>query len=136
MAQTQTMELTDYYQRVQKMGNLRTPAHGRRWSGAVLKTLGLNLDGKTKKKLARALPPELAEDLTRTFWLLHFRDPNLSGHEFQSQVARRSGNTDADFARFPILAVFHHLKQLIDPDLSQQVAQSLSPEVAELWRQA
>jgi len=136
MTQTQTMELADYYQQIQTMGNLRTPAHAQRWSAAVLRTLGLNLDGKTKKKLAKALPSELADDLTRAFWLLHFRDFSLSSHEFQNQVARRSGNTDANFARVPILAVFHQIKQLVDSDVSDQVANSLSPQVAELWRQA
>lgn len=136
MTQTPTMELVDYFQQIQTMGNLRTPAHAQRWSTAVLRTLGLSLDGKTKKKLAKALPPELGDDLTRAFWLLHFRNSSLSSYEFQNQVARRSGNTDANFARVPILAVFHQVKQLVDSDVSKQVAQSLSPQVAELWQQA
>jgi len=118
------------------MGKLRTPQHARRWSTAVLKTLGINLDGRTKKKLAKALPEELADDLTRVFWLLHFRNSNLSSHEFQNQVARRSGNTDPDFARYPVLAVFHGVKEMIGSDTRQAVAKSLSPEVRELWENA
>jgi uncharacterized protein (DUF2267 family) len=136
MIQTETTDLTEYYQQVQKRGKLPTPDHARRWSVAVLNTLGLNLDRGTKKKLARALPPELAEALTRTFWLVHFRNPNLSSYEFQNQVARRSGNSDADFARIPVLAVFARLKSLLDSELSDRVAQSLAPEVRRLWQEA
>jgi uncharacterized protein (DUF2267 family) len=51
-------------------------------------------------------------------------------------VARRSGNTDAQFARFPILAVFGGVKQMINQDLQREVAKSLAPEVRELWEQA
>lgn len=136
MAQTPAMELTDYYVQIQKMGKLPTVNHARRWTTATLRTLGLNLGRKSKKKLEQALPPELADDLTRVFWLLHFPDPHLSSHQFLSQIARRSGNTDANFARLPVRAVFHFLKELIEPDVSEEVAQSLSPEVAELWRNA
>ena len=129
-------DLNSYYETVQNKGSLRTLAHARRWSTAVLKTLGFNLDGKTKKKLANALPKELADDVKRVFWLLHFRNNQLTSHEFQNQVSRRSGNSDPQFARTPILAVFHGVKQLVDNDIQQAVADSLSPEVRELWEKA
>ncbi|MFW6184284.1 MAG: DUF2267 domain-containing protein [Chloroflexota bacterium] len=125
--------LDEYYQYVQQKGKLRTDAHAKRWSDGILKTLGLNMDRGAKKALARALPDELANSLTRVFWLLHFRNENLSREEFQKTSARRSGNTDADFAYYPIVAVFGGLKQLIDADLQRQVADSLAPGIRELW---
>ena len=128
--------LDRFYEYVQKHGKLPTRAHAERWSEGTLKTLGINLDRKTKKKLAKVLPDPLAEALTGVFWLLHFRDPNLSSYEFQRTTARRSGNTDAQFARFPILATFGGVKQMIGPDLQQQVAESLAPEIRDLWQQA
>ncbi len=129
-------DLTSYYQTVQSKGSLRTPAHAHRWSTAVLKTLGFNLDGRTKKKLAKALPAELGDDVKRVFWLLHFQNKQLSSHEFQNQVSRRSGNSDPQFAKTPILAVFHGVKELVDNGVQQAVADSLSPEVRELWEKA
>ena len=129
-------DLTSYYQTVQDKGSLRTSQHARRWSTAVLKTLGFNLDGRTKKKLANALPEELGNDVKRVFWLLHFRNENLSSHEFQNQVSRRSGNSDPQFAKTPILAVFHSVKDLVDNSTQQAVADSLAPEVRELWEKA
>ncbi len=129
-------DLTSYYQTVQTQGNLRTPQHAHRWSTAVLKTLGFNLDGRTKKRLANALPNELGNDVKRVFWLLHFRNNSLSSHEFQNQVSRRSGNSDPQFAKTPILAVFHGVKQMVDSNLQKAVADSLAPEVRKLWEQA
>jgi hypothetical protein len=72
----------------------------------VLQTLGFHLPRRTKRALANALPADLGQDVTAIFWLLHFRDPNLTAKEFQKQVAKRSGHTDAVYARFPILAIF------------------------------
>lgn len=128
--------LDTYYQTVQTLGSLRTPAHARRWSTAVLKTLGVNLDRKTKKKLAKALPEELSHDLTRLFWLVHFRNKNMSQYDFQFEVSKRSGNSDWQFTKIPITAVFHGVKALIDNDTNQAVAKSLTPDVRELWQQA
>jgi uncharacterized protein (DUF2267 family) len=128
--------INTYYQTVQTMGSLRTPDHARRWSTAVLKTLGVNLDRKTKKKLAKALPEELGHDLKRLFWLVHFPNKNMSQQEFQFEVSKRSGNSDWQFAKTPITAVFHGVKELIDNDTNQAVAQSLAPDVRELWQQA
>ncbi|GAB4163635.1 MAG: hypothetical protein Fur0021_38970 [Candidatus Promineifilaceae bacterium] len=129
--------LEQFYQHVQNAGRLRTPQHARRWSDGVLKTLGLHLDRSTRRTLAQALPPELAASLTRVFWLVHFRDRRLSAQQFQKQVANRSGVTDAQFARTPILAVFSGIKEIInDSELSSRVAAALSPEVRSLWEEA
>ncbi len=126
-----------FYQYVQNAGSLRSRQHARRWSDGVLKTLGLHLDGSTKKALARALPPELAASLTRVFWLAHFRDHHLSAYWFQKQAANRSGVTDAQFARAPILAIFRGVKELSNDDnLNRRVADTLSPEVRSLWEEA
>jgi len=50
------VDLTDYYRNIQQNGHLPTEAVAQRWNEAVLRTLGLNLDRKTKKQLAKALP--------------------------------------------------------------------------------
>ncbi|MDX1662812.1 MAG: DUF2267 domain-containing protein [Candidatus Promineifilaceae bacterium] len=134
MAEINTLD--QFYEYVQKQGKLPTQAHAERWTVGTLKTLGINLDRKTKKQLAQALPDPLSEALTGVFWLLHFRDPDLSSYEFQRTTARRSGNTDAQFARHPILAIFGGVKKMIDSDLEQQVSESLAPEVRQLWQQA
>lgn len=129
-------DLQSYFTQVQTMGSLRTEMHAKRWSTAVLKTLGFNLDGRTKKQLAKALPEELGADVTRVFWLLHFQDKTLSQQEFLNQVSRRSGNTDWQFAKIPTTAVFRSVKKMIDKDLSDAIADSLSPEVSALWKNA
>ncbi|MCB9434125.1 MAG: DUF2267 domain-containing protein [Ardenticatenaceae bacterium] len=129
-------DLQSYFTQVQTMGSLRTEMHAKRWSTAVLKTLGFNLDGRTKKQLAKALPEELGVDVTRVFWLLHFQDKTLSQQEFLNQVSRRSGNTDWQFAKIPTTAVFRSVKKIIDKDLSDAIADSLSPEVSALWKNA
>lgn len=129
--------LEQFYQHVQNAGSLRTSRHAHRWSDGVLKTLGLHLDRGTKRALAQALPPELAASLTRVFWLAHFRDSRLSAQQFQKQAANRSGVTDAQFARTPILAIFGGVKEMInDGELSRRVAATLSPEVRSLWEEA
>lgn len=135
-AQTSNDTLSNFYRYVQEEGKLLSPEHARRWSDGVLRTLGTVLDRRTKKQLAKAIPEVMTDSLTDVFWLIHFRDPNLSSHEFRQMVARRSGNTDADFARIPTLAVFGGLKQMIDADLERAVADTLAPEIRELWQQA
>lgn len=129
-------DLSNYYHTVQTLGNLRTPEHARRWSTAVLKTLGVNLDRKTKKKLAKALPEELGNDLKRLFWLVHFRNKGMTQQEFQFEVSKRSGNSDWQFTRIPIQGVFHGVKELVDKDTQQAVADSLAPDVRDLWQEA
>lgn len=130
-------DLQDYYANVRTLGKLRTESHAARWSTAVLNTLGMHLDRGTKKALANALPTNLSTDLRGIFWLAHFRDKTAEARSFQKQVARRSGNTDAAFARFPIMAVFNQLKtRYADDSLRSRVANSLAPELRELWEQA
>lgn len=129
-------QLNGFFEYVKEEGNLLTMDQVRRWTDATLKTLGISIDRGTKKKLAAALPEELASSLTRVFWLLHFPDASLSSLEFQRRVARRSGHTDPRFARFPIIAVFGGIKQMIGSDVQREVADSLSPEVREMWQQA
>jgi len=133
---TEDNELINFYESVQREGKLRTEEHARRWTAATLRILGVALDGRTKRRLARALPQELSQWLTDVFWLLHFRDPNLSRDRFVKRVARRAGNTDYQFAPFPIKAVLSGVRQMVDEDLQREVAEALSPEVRELWQQS
>ena len=132
----ETITLDDYYEYVMEKGLLLTKDHAKRWSNGVLKTLGTALDRRTKKALAKALPEELGESLTSVFWLAHFRDPNQSTVEFCSRVARRSGNSNGEFALHPTIAVFSGVRSLIDNDLDERVSKSLSPQLSELWGQA
>ena len=129
-------QLSQYYQHVQTQGQLRTSTHAERYSRAVLQQLGLSLPRNMKRELAKALPDPLARDLTKVFWLAHFRDTNQPALDFQQRVARRSGNTDQFFARTYILAVFASLKNLLDSDLSKRIGDTLSPEIGALWRMA
>lgn len=129
-------DLQNYYQHVKDRGSLRTHDHAVRWSNATLNMLGVNLDGRTKKALAKALPDDLARSLTRVFWLLHFRNTNLPAKEFQRRVGLRAGNTDWEFARIPVVAVFGGIKQMINTDLQKQVEKTLAPELRQLWQQA
>lgn len=126
--------LEQYYNYVVNAGKLPTREHAQRWSNGVLKTLGICLDGRTKRALAKALPQELADSLKGVFWLLHFRDPRMSSEEFRLRAGRRSGNTDAEFAIYPTLAVFGGIKAYIDSGLEDRVSDSLAQEVRELWQ--
>jgi len=136
MTQSNGFDLAGYYLQIQHNGRLPTPAVAQRWNEAVLRTLGLNLDRRTKKRLGKALPDELSYYLKRTFWLLHFRNNQKSDKEFLKEVARRSGNTDPDFARVPTEAVFHEVKAYTGDEISNAVGESLAPEISELWQQA
>lgn len=132
--------MSNYYQTIQQLGKLRTEDHARRWSTAVLKTLALNIDRGTKKNLAQELrhkqADQQADDLMRIFWLLHFRNKGQSTKAFMNQVARRAGNSDWQFAEIPTRAVFHGLKELVSQDMSKQIADSLAPDVSEVWQNA
>ncbi|MGD2078008.1 MAG: DUF2267 domain-containing protein [Chloroflexota bacterium] len=130
------MDLESYYQFVCSAGELRTPQHARRWTDGVLRTLGIALDRKTKNALTKELPDELARSVGDVFWLLHFRDPNLSLDEFLQRAARRSGNSNSEFAMLPTRAVFAGLRFFISPEVDQQVARTLSPELCDFWEQA
>ncbi|UCG23382.1 MAG: DUF2267 domain-containing protein [Chloroflexota bacterium] len=130
------MDLDSYYTHILQVGKLRTEQHARRWSDGVLRTFGTALNRKTKRDLAKALPDDLARSLKDVFWLLHFRDPNLSSEEFLQRAARRSGNSNGEFAVYPTMAVFSGVRMIIDQELQSQVANSLSPQVRDLWEQA
>lgn len=136
MIQTNELELNDYYTTIKELGKLQTLDHAQRWSEATLHTLALNLDRGSKKKLINALPKPLSTQLKRKFWLVHFRDKNLTCFEFQKMTARRAGNTDGTFARFPVIATFHGLKTLIDDALIDDIADTLSPELSQMWQDA
>jgi uncharacterized protein (DUF2267 family) len=136
MAEENGADLSVYYEAIRQNGRLRTRAIAEDWNEAVLRTLSLNVDRRTKKQLADALPEALAYYLKRQFWLLHFRDKNKSRHVFLNEIARRSGNSDTDFARLPTKAVFHEVKTLAGKEVSDAVAEALAPELSELWQQS
>ncbi|GAB4272227.1 MAG: hypothetical protein Kow0080_18420 [Candidatus Promineifilaceae bacterium] len=125
-----------FYEFVQANGSLRTLEHAKRYTSGVLRTLGLYLKGSPKKVLAKALPEELAFELTRPFFLAHFPDKNIPWAEFTKAVARRSGNSDSQFARIPTRAVFRALHTYLDANTAEKVANALSPEVRAEWEQA
>jgi uncharacterized protein (DUF2267 family) len=129
----QTINLDSFYQSIMQRGNLRTPKHASRLTFAVLHTLGFNLSGGVKRSLAKQLPDDLAKDLTRGWRLINIRHKNLSLHDFAKDVARHSGNTDAQYAESATKVVFHQLKQIIDDDMIRDVARDISPEVRALW---
>ena len=136
MPEVKEASLESFYEIVRSRGNLRTETHAQRWTSAVLRSLALNLGRVARNDLSQALPEPLRDQLKRQFWLLHFRDRSLTQHEFLQQVARRSGNTDPQFSRLATSGVFAGLKSLIDSDVSDEVADSLSPEVSALWQSA
>jgi uncharacterized protein (DUF2267 family) len=136
MTDSSDMQLTEFYQYVYQAGNLPSLDHAQRWTNGVLETLGTVLDRRSKRAISKNLPDELATSLNGVFWLLHFRDPHYSSDEFCRRAAKRSGNSDSEFARLPTQAVFGGLRLFIGPDLDQRVASSLSPEVNLLWQEA
>lgn len=132
----QTATLENFYQAVMQSGNLRTPKHATRLTFAVLHTLGFNLSKGVKSKLAKALPKELASDLTRGWRLINIRHKNLPLETFAKDVAMHNGNTDPQYTESAVGIVFKQLKQIIDDDLVREVARDLSPEVRALWNKA
>lgn len=132
----QDKALQSFYEYVQDHGNLRTEYHAKRWSNAVLRTMGFNMPGGARKKLGKELPAELSNSLTRGFKLLAFQNAKKPADEFFREVARRSGNSDPDFARMASLAVFGGLKQTISSDASRQVGDALPKAVGSLWDEA
>ena len=130
------MTVNNFYQAIMRHGNLRTESHASRLAFAVLHTLGFNLSGGIKRELAKALPDELAHDLTRGWRLINIRHKNLSLDKFAKDVARHSGNTDVQYAKTATRLVFHQIKRLIDDDISRKVARDLSPEVRDWWNAA
>jgi uncharacterized protein (DUF2267 family) len=128
--------LHSFYTNVERDARMRTLSHAERWTEAVLRTMGFNLTGGTKRALGKALPDELASQLTRGWKLINLHNPRLTQAEFFKQAALRSGNTDEDYARIATTAVFRNLKQLIDDDLKREVARSLPRDVGKLWNEA
>ena len=131
-------DLNTYYDLVQTNGNLRTRDHAKRWSRAVLQTLGLNfkfgaVGRQAKRSLTEALPDELGEQLNGVWWLIHFPNSNMSLQEFQERVGRRAGNTDIRFARIPTAAVFGAVQTLVNKSVADEVGKALSPELSTLW---
>lgn len=129
-------ELQAYYEHVQREGKLLSYELAQRWSTGVLKTLGFHLNGRTKRALVKVLPEPLSDDVKDVFFLLHFRDQSVSQQTFQKQVAMRSGNTNAEFARFPILAVFSGIRRFTNSKLNQRISDTLAPEIQALWEQS
>lgn len=136
MTPTDEEQLVSFYQYVYEVGSLRSVNHARRWTRGVLETLGTVLDRRSKRAVKKNLPEELATSLNGVFWLLHFRDPNYSIEDFCKRAAKRSGNSDAEFARQPTEAVFGGLREYIGPDLDRRIADSLPTEVSLSWQQA
>ena len=134
--QATTADRDSFYQEVMRIGNLRTPDHAERWTLAVLRTLGFNLSGSTKKELAKALPEELARDLTRGWRLINIRRSKLSLDDFAKDIALRSGNTDREVAKVVTQVVFRQLKSLVGDRVVRDVARDLSPEVGAHWEAA
>lgn len=128
--------LENYYQEILDTAHLLTKKQAMDWSSGVLKTLGTNLPGGTKRRLAKTLPKELASSLKSAFYLVNFRDPDLTSYEFRRLAARRSGHSDAEFAMKPTLAVFRALKDFIEPELDQNISRLLQPEISEMWNQS
>lgn len=137
MEKTKIDSVEAYYQQVLDKGSLRTIDHAVRWSNGTLQMLGINLGGKTKRSLARALPEILQDQLRFVFMPVFFRDTNISLRDFCNKVARRSrASSDPDLAKIPVLAVFSGLKGLIDSDLANQIRDDLSPELSKAWDDA
>ena len=133
MAERNDSDLNHFYQQIQITGRLRTSEHAKQWTRGVMQTLGTSLNRGTKRALGKTLPKELSEHLYSVFWLLHFRNSTLTSHDFRLRAARRSGNSDVEFAVYPTLGVFAGIRSLIDIDLDQRISESLSPEVRQMW---
>lgn len=129
--------LDDFYRYVKKHGLLHTLDHAKRWTAGTLQMLGVNVSSKIKKRLAQALPKELANELKGVFWLAHFRNENIEDREFFTRVARRSrAASDPDLARYPVQAVFGGLKAFLNEELINDLRDDLAPDLSKLWDEA
>lgn len=135
MVQTNT-NLDSYFALIKEKGAMISEGQARRWSEAVLRMLGLQMGKSGKKALSDSLPEELSHDLNRVFRLMHFRNTNLPLSEFQSMVARRGGASDPQYALMAIEGVFAGVKSIVDKNTIDKVAESLAPELREVWEQA
>lgn len=122
---------------VQQAGQLINPTIAKRWTQATLQELGINLPKKSKNALVDALPDELSKMLGRIWYLFPPNESTtISALEFQEQVAQRSGNTDKNFAKYPIMAVFGAIQSQIGGNAAKSVYDDLSPELQGLWDRA
>jgi uncharacterized protein (DUF2267 family) len=125
-----------FYHDVVKQSKLPSTAHAARATSAVLRALGFNLSGNVKRKLAKALPEDLAKELKRGWRLINIRRNKLPLQDFLKDIALHSGNTDPQYAEFYTAAVFRAIKQQIDSGTSREVARDLSPEIRNFWNAA
>jgi uncharacterized protein (DUF2267 family) len=126
-------EAAAFYQAVQEAANLPTVADARRWTHAILRTLGELLNRPARRALAFALPPELAAALLEAPGPRYARNPQLPLDRFLRTAALRSGATDAAAALQPVRTTFELLRAQLQPDVARRVAGSLPPEVAVMW---
>jgi uncharacterized protein (DUF2267 family) len=129
-------EALDFYLAIQQNANLATAADARRWSHAILRTLGELLSRPVRRTLAFALPPELAAALLEAPDPLFVRHGQLPLERFLRTAALRSGATEVAAARRPVRTTFHLLKALLSPDVGARVAAALPAEVAAFWEEA
>lgn len=124
------------FNQIAEESNLPTTAHAIRTTSAVLRELGFTLSGGVKRKLAKALPQELARELTRGWRLINIRQSKLPLQDFLKNIALNSGNSDPQYAEYYVAAVFRAMKQHIDSKTSREVARDLSPEIRDFWNAA
>ncbi len=132
----EALTLESFYLNVENDAHLRTVGHAERWTEAVLRTMGFNMGGGTKRDLAKALPDDLSRQLTRGWKLINLHNSRMTQKAFLNEVARRSGNTDSAYARMATLAVFRNLKNYVDDNLERDIARSLPKDVGQLWDEA
>jgi uncharacterized protein (DUF2267 family) len=132
----QMAALDGFYYEIMANSKLPTPVHAARFTSAVMRSLGFNLSGGVKKKLARSLLEPMARDLIRGWRLVNIRHSQLPLRDFLKDIAMHSGNTDAQYAEMATAAVFRQIKQNLDADVSREVARDLSPEVRAFWNAA
>ena len=130
--------LDQFYAHVEQHGKLRTADHAKRWTAGTLQMMGTNLGRGSKGALNDALPEELQRELTRILGIaIVFRNTNIEAREFCNRVARRSrGTSDADFAKYPVAAVFGALKRMVSSSVADKVREDLSPELTDMWDNA
>ncbi len=136
MAEFENSQLDDFYGFIRNRATLRSTNHAREWARGTLEMLGTILDRGTKRAVSKNLPADLARSLNGIFWLAYFRNSNYPAEEFCQRVARRSGNSDSEFARIPVKAVFAGLQLYLGPDLDQRVSKSLPPEIQQMWQES
>ncbi|MDT8307604.1 MAG: DUF2267 domain-containing protein [Anaerolineae bacterium] len=125
-----------FYRALQEGADLPTQEAARRWSQAILRTLGELLDRPARRALAFALPPELATALLEAPGPLHFRPRRLPQDWFLRTAALRSGASDATEAIQPVHTVFQLLKGMVKRETGERIVSALPAEVATIWHGA